>query len=357
MTFYDCLLEQIKKHPSSQPRDFIKQCYQAARGGDHLLSNLEAAQAYLDKEWDEVKPADGPLYEWISPSIARVNLAPWKEAGLAKDWLFSMFAASSALVAKESCETDYLEDYLTQVTTLLGEESSFVSCSSATWLDALVEYNQMGRPAVHHSPEYRQAEHPAYRIVHQRFIRLIPLLKALSSREPKNPTILAIDGPAASGKTTVAKDLSQILACPTVHMDDFFLPPTLRTPERLAEAGGNVHYERFIEEVVTPLTQRKEKTFSYRIFDCSQMDYDGEQQISLSSAPYLIVEGSYSHHPKFGDYAHITAFCHIEAETQRERILLRNGEEMAKMFETRWIPMEEAYFKAFKIRERAMVQL
>ena len=36
-------------------------------------------------------------------------------------------------------------------------------------------------------------------------------------------------------------------------MDDFFLPPALRTPERRSEPGGNVHYERFLTEVLPNL--------------------------------------------------------------------------------------------------------
>ena len=35
------------------------------------------------------------------------------------------------------------------------------------------------------------------------------------------------------------------------------------------------------------------------------------------------------------------------------RILKRNGEQMAEMFRTRWIPMEENYFAAFSIKEKA----
>ena len=65
--------------------------------------------------------------------------------------------------------------------------------------------------------------------------------------------ILAIDGCSASGKTTLAQRLAERFSGDVVHMDDFFLPLSLRTPERLAEPGGNVHYERFLEQIVIPL--------------------------------------------------------------------------------------------------------
>ena len=92
-------------------------------------------------------------------------------------------------------------------------------------------------------------------------------------------------------------------------------------------------------------------SFSYRIFSCSQMDYDGERKIG--TAPVRIVEGSYSQHPLFGDYADVRIFSYVEEEEQMARILKRNGERMAEMFRTRWIPMEENYFAAFSIAEKA----
>ena len=47
------------------------------------------------------------------------------------------------------------------------------------------------------------------------------------------PVVIAVDGMAASGKTTLAGLLAQRLDAAVVHMDDFFLPQGFRTPERL----------------------------------------------------------------------------------------------------------------------------
>ena len=59
--------------------------------------------------------------------------------------------------------------------------------------------------------------------------------------------IIAIDGRCASGKSTLSEDVKNTLDVNIVRMDDFFLPLSLRTPERFALPGGNVHYERFID--------------------------------------------------------------------------------------------------------------
>ena len=56
--------------------------------------------------------------------------------------------------------------------------------------------------------------------------------------EEKNFVIVAIDGKCTSGKTTLASQLAEIYDCNVFHMDDFFLRPEQRTPERFAEVGA-----------------------------------------------------------------------------------------------------------------------
>ena len=73
--------------------------------------------------------------------------------------------------------------------------------------------------------------------------------------QPGKPLFIAIDGPAASGKTTLGTALAREYPAVLVHMDDFFLPPALRTPERLDTPGGNVHWERVRAQVLEPLAR------------------------------------------------------------------------------------------------------
>ena len=63
------------------------------------------------------------------------------------------------------------------------------------------------------------------------------ITELLSGRER---VIVGIDGFCAAGKTTLADRLSRKFDCNVFHMDDFFLRPGQRTPERRAEVGGNV---------------------------------------------------------------------------------------------------------------------
>lgn len=169
----------------------------------------------------------------------------------------------------------------------------------------------------------------------------------------KKKVIVGIDGPCGSGKTTLAQELAEFYKAQVIHMDDFFLPPALRTEERLSEPGGNIHYERFLQEVVANI--KETDTFKYRIFSCRIMDYSGEAEIDLNSEVHsnsiVIVEGSYSMHPLYDSIYDLKIFCDITSEEQKERIIKRNGLEVYKNFETKWIPMEKIYFKFFNIKE------
>ena len=109
----------------------------------------------------------------------------------------------------------------------------------------------------------------------------------------KEYVIVAIDGPCTSGKTTLASQLETLYDCNVFHMDDFFLRPQQRTADRFAEVGGNIDYERFYEEVLTPL--QKGLPFSYRPFDCSTFTLP--EPIQVSPKKLNIIEGTYSHHP------------------------------------------------------------
>ncbi len=175
--------------------------------------------------------------------------------------------------------------------------------------------------------------------------RLLTELQMLSGGK----RIIAIDGRCASGKTTLADRLAEALGGDVIHMDDFFLPPELRTPERRSEPGGNVHYERFLVEVLPKL--RTGEAFSYQRFDCSRMA-PGDW-IPVQNNGFVFVEGAYSCHPVLGDYMDRKVFLDIDSRTQTERIRKRNGEDRLQDFQQLWIPLEEAYFQAFSVKENA----
>ena len=171
------------------------------------------------------------------------------------------------------------------------------------------------------------------------------LLPHLKATQP-SPYLLAIDGRCGSGKTSLAMLIKQALCCPVIHMDDFFLPPAMRTQERLSQPGGNVHRERLMEEVLLPL--KSGLPFSYRPFDCSTSHFGAS--VDISPSPLVVIEGSYACHPDLRDFYDMTVFMTISHELQMSRIVSRNGQEKALVFENKWIPLEERYFQYFDVQ-------
>ena len=161
----------------------------------------------------------------------------------------------------------------------------------------------------------------------------------------KEQYIIGIDGMCCSGKTTLAQELAEEYNCNVFHMDDFFLRPEQRTQERLSEVGGNVDYERFLEEVIKPL--KTGKTFTYRPFDCFSMQL--MEPVRVIPKRWNIIEGAYSLHPYLGDIYDYRFFMDVEEALQKARIIKRNGKERYERFISEWIPKENAYFKTFQI--------
>ena len=111
-------------------------------------------------------------------------------------------------------------------------------------------------------------------------------------------------------------------------------------------------YERFQEEVLLPLKARK--PFSYRPFDCSTFTLS--DPVTVTPRKLNIIEGSYSHHPYFGDPYNLKILLTIPPELQRQRILQRPTFLHKRFFEE-WIPMENRYFEEFEISDKCDIIL
>lgn len=182
---------------------------------------------------------------------------------------------------------------------------------------------------------------------------LIQIIKQNMDIERIHPFVVAIDGMSASGKTTLGELLHQEFPESNLfHMDDYFLQPHQRTPERLSEVGGNVDYERFMDEIILHLDDKD--GLSFRKFDC-QTGLLGSE-IHVPWKPLVIIEGAYSQHPYFREPYDLRIFSKISEEEQKKRILKRNSPEMLTRFVNEWIPKENDYFKYYNIKEKSGLQ-
>ncbi|NLZ83593.1 MAG: hypothetical protein GX915_08010 [Clostridiales bacterium] len=346
VAFASYLKQQALLHPSMQSQDVMKLCFQAAFGAEHILRDKDKALEYLLEEFDQTPANNIDVFEAICNEYSRCNIAAWKHLNLPTEWLFRMFYNTAS--SKTNNSETYFMECLDKVADCVN--NGILPFSMEEWENYRKEYMAGGIRPLHHSESYRFNERPAYRIVKREYVSLLLLLQSLASlSDVTEPKIIVIDGRAASGKTTISSLLSQVLCGDLIHMDDFFLPMGLRTKERLSGSGGNIHYERFKSEVISNI--KNKEGFLYRTFDCGTMDY-GKSRI-IKSDKWRIVEGSYSCHPSFGNYMDYLIFCDISSEEQMNRIVKRNGLEMAQIFALQWIPMEEQYFKVEDIKSKA----
>ena len=112
---------------------------------------------------------------------------------------------------------------------------------------------------------------------------------------------------------------------------------------------GNVDRERFAEEILVPLL--KHETVNYRPFDCSTQTLG--EAVTVTPKKINVVEGVYSAHPAFSRYYDLLVFLDIDQKQQKERVLLRNGEGLAKRFFEEWIPLENRCFSGTDIKTRS----
>ena len=350
MRHEELLRYHAAKYPLMRPEDLVKLCYQASFGAGHMLKNPGAVLEWLKAEYNAAEPVGGELFEPLPGGYARLYLGAAKSGGILPELVLALFSATASVEPDNDALARFLE--LIELAKSLAESDVF-SFSRAELEGYLAGYLKDGEipPPVIHSEVYRQEYYPHYRIVDARFVPLFELCKDIYnlSRGEGKRVVAAFDGRCASGKTTAAELISRAFGAEVVHCDDFFLPPHLRTPERYAEPGGNIHYERFAEEVVARLHSCE--PFEYGVYDCSWGKIT--RRAKVSGSPLVIVEGAYSTHPRFGRYYNIFAFFDISPEQQMARIVKREGEEGWKAFSERWIPLEEAYIAATDAMSRA----
>ena len=330
------LLDQCARYPALRPQDLLKALHQSVFGCGHFITDETSARSLLKQELDSPGPAVD--MELLDGDFCRIPLGFLESSGLSPETLFRLFLLSAE---KPSGSEALLREKLAVLLELAN--ASCLPFPAEEVRSAVSKWETDGFPACHHSPEFRSAYHPTYRVIRKEFLRLLPLLCAIDRKTAQQERVLlAMEGGSASGKTTLSQLLARIYGCTVFHMDDFFLRPEQRTPERFAEPGGNVDRERFYEEVLAPLTAGC--TVRYQRYDCHTQTLQPPAEITPT--PLTVVEGAYSMHPLLAEHYDLSVFLRISPELQRRRITKRNGPEMAERFFALWVPLETAYFEA-----------
>jgi uridine kinase len=141
---------------------------------------------------------------------------------------------------------------------------------------------------------------------------LLNELSSLASGE-----VIAIDGPAGSGKTTLANQLSKDLAnVETIHMDDLYHGWSDAFSERLTAS--------VINQILAPISQGIE--FSYEIYDWKSNKFYKSKLVPKGKI--YILDGVGSGQLQFRDYLSKIIWLNIADEVGLTRVLNRDGAEI-----------------------------
>lgn len=343
----ELLILHYQTYPKLQIQDVFKFLYQSAFGCEHMISSVENVTNRISAEYDSICCDNCFEVQQLDGDYCRVSLS-YLNKGLSAHTFGKLFFLSAK---KEEKGKDKLVEKLEVAKELVSE--NLLPFSKNDFERAVEEWKIKGYPAVHHSDIFRETYQPSYRVIAKKYIAFLPLFAEIDKRLEKGTARIAIEGGSASGKTTLSSMITEIYDCTLFHMDDFFLRPEQRTPERFEEVGGNIDRERFLEEVLQPLSRGE--IINYRKFDCSSMNIG--EKVEVAPKKLVVIEGAYSMHPQFRKYYDFSVFLDISSRLQKERILHRNPQPMAQRFFDQWIPLERKYFSGMSIKEQCDMQI
>lgn len=348
MTNY--LLDFYHKYPQSTAQDYVKLLYQAEFGCEHIMGDF--VLGYIESELPQSDNLDTTLIEPISDEYCRVHLSEYKRKGYSAATIAHCMKA-----VKSNGSIEHLQQMLGEFVSLVEQGAIPLSLSETN--NFVTEYTEAGCPPVHHSQVFRDKYHPHYRVVYRKHAILLPLISAIydvQNTQKSNmgkdfcvssdndfphiaskPLLVAIDGCCGSGKSYYAELLSDLLGAAVIHCDDFFLAANMRTDARLAEVGGNIHYER-LKEVLQRV--KLGRPFVYQAYNCKRNDFDDK---NFAPTPVVIVEGSYALHQTLYSFYDVKTVLQVDMQTQYARLVSREGETGAVNFVNRWIPLENRY--------------
>lgn len=159
---------QIQTYPQSRLLDIYKSCFQDYMGAEHLVSNRDRVKTYLDEELESTTLDD--LLPWYEEPCGtdscyyRISIRAVKEGLITKELLLDAFVRSANSEARPTVESwkerwHKLVGIIDRMQSQLNlphydEDHKFIEKILST-----------GKYAISHSPEYRKAYHPHYRIV------------------------------------------------------------------------------------------------------------------------------------------------------------------------------------------------
>ena len=160
---------QMQTYPKSRLLDIYKSCFQDYMGAEHLVSDRQRVKAYLDEELNTTTLDD--LMPWhyepcgIDSSYYRVSIRAIKESLVSEDLLLNAFIRSANTEKRPSAES-WSKRWHKIIGTIDQMKLDLPNYQEdKQFIDSVLS---VGKYAISHSPDYREAYHPHYRIVERR---------------------------------------------------------------------------------------------------------------------------------------------------------------------------------------------
>jgi len=172
-----------------------------------------------------------------------------------------------------------------------------------------------------------------------------PILAEISEISSLNarPILIAIDGPAGSGKTSLANQhASNLKSATTIHMDDLY-----NGWEDALTATLTRHLE---EWVLDPLTQHQ--SVKYQKFDWINSEYG--PTVEVSDVELLILEGVGAAQARIRQQADLTIWIEVGAQIGLARVLNRDGAQILP-YMLKWQERESAHFIKDQTKENCQI--
>ena len=180
---------QMETYPQSRLLDIYKSCFQDYMGAEHLVTDRQQVKAYLDEELNTTTLED--LLPWLyepcgaEGNYVRVSIRTVKEGIISADHLLDAFIRSANPGNRPKVESwrDRWHEILEVIDTM---NLNYLNYSAdKLFIDSILS---VGKYAISHSPEYREAYHPHYRIVERNIFdrEILTLIKKWYARMQMN---------------------------------------------------------------------------------------------------------------------------------------------------------------------------
>lgn len=167
--------------------------------------------------------------------------------------------------------------------------------------------------------------------------------------------LIGVDGCGGSGKSSFARWLSQHVGGVVIHMDDFFLPSSIRTKKIGYEKpiAGDYDIQRVKTQILAPL--REDKSTRYQRYDW--VDDALAEWHDVPAGGFVLIEGVYALLPDLRDFYDFKVWVETPYDIRLKRGVERDGEGMRSRWTDDWMPSEQRYIDTLKPQNAANLVL